>query len=423
MTAVAEALSTLLPPDALDPEGVEAPGPGRPPEAVVRPSTTDEVATVMAWATREGVGVLPLAAGRRARPVSGEGRWVALSTTRLSGVQEYEAANLTLTAGAGTPFSAVTAALAENRQWAPFDPPHAPERSVGGLVAAADPGPLRMGYGDVRHHVLGMTVVTGDGRILGLGGRVVKNVAGYDVLKAVVGSRGTLAVVTSVCLRAFPRPQVDRVLILEGASVEELLEPALEVGTAPVLPVSCVIVDALEVDAGAAGPSTGRGAGPALVVRLHGAAETVDDDQRRLEEHVGASFATVGDGAVDDRARDVLDAVRDRAADHPVVIQASAVPSRLGDLLSALSALDAEALVVDSYGGIVRLGASGTEAERVADVRRRIEAVGGAMRLTSALPALDTWDGTTPPTDGERALVDRLREAFDPGGALWPARP
>lgn len=416
MTAVADALSTLLPSDALDTEGLAAPALGRPPETVVRPSSADEVATLMEWATREGVGVLPMASGRRVRPVAREGRYVALSADRLSGIEEYEAANLTLTAGGGTPFEGVAAALAENRQWAPFDPPHAPERSLGGLVAAADPGPLRMGYGDVRHHVLGMTVVTGDGRILRLGGRVVKNVAGYDVLKAVVGSRGTLAVIASVCLRAFPRPQVDRVLVVEGGSVEELLEPALAVGTAPILPVSCVLVDGLEAGDG----------GPALLVRLHGARETVDEDQRRLEDHVGTSFATFLDtesgGGAGARTPSVLEAVRDRAVDHDVVIHASALPSRLADVLSALAAFDAEAVVVDSYDGFVRLGTSTAEAGLLSEARRTIEDLGGAIRVESTRAEIDASAGSTPPSEGERALIGRLREAFDPGGVLWPAR-
>lgn len=431
MTAAADALSALLPSDALGEAGRAAPALGRPPETVVRPASTDEVATLMDWATRQRVGVLPMASGRRARPVAREGRYVALCADRLSGIEEYEAANLTLTAGAGTPFGSVAAALAENSQWAPFDPPGAPGRSLGGLVAAADHGPLKMGYGDVRHHVLGMTVVTGDGRTLELGGRVVKNVAGYDVLKAVVGSRGTLAVVTSVCLRAFPRPQVDRVLVLEGGSVEELLEPALEVGTAPILPVSCVIVDeSASGPAGGASSSTdaadavGRGggpvgrseSGPTLLVRLHGAEETVDDDQRRLEAHVGTRFRTLSEPT------SVVEGVRDRAADHDVVINASVLPSRLSDALSALAPFGAEAAVVDSYDGFVRLGASAVEAGLLADVRREIEALGGATRVESSAPDVDASAGSTTPSDAERVLIGRLQEAFDPGGVLWPAR-
>src|SRR5680860_1056589 len=104
-----------------------------------------------------------------------------LSTARMSGVEIYEPADLTLTAGAGTPLRELAEALAPHDQWLPFDPPDADGRTLGGLVAAGLSGPLAAGYGPLRNHVLGATVVCGDGRVLRLGGRVVKNVAGFDL--------------------------------------------------------------------------------------------------------------------------------------------------------------------------------------------------------------------------------------------------
>lgn len=405
---VVDVLSGILPAAALDTESSVAgaaavPAPGRPPEAVVRPGTTGEVATLLEWAAREDRGVLPMASGRRLRPVRGGGAYVALATDRLSGIEQYEAADLTLTAGAGTPLSTVADALAENGQWAPFDPAHVDGRSLGGLVATGDSGPLWMGYGALRHHVLGMTVVSGDGRTLDLGGRVVKNVAGYDVLKAVVGSRGTLAVVTSVCLRAFPLPPVDRLLVHTGTSVNQLLDAALAVGTAPVLPVSCVVVDRLEAVGGRA----------ALLVRLHGAEATVDADRKSLEAHVGVSFDEVG--ALDTTV------IRDHAADGAATVTASCLPSRLPDLLAALEALQPRAMLVDSYGSLVRVDASATPAEAIAEVRRAVEGLGGALRTFAPGTDHDAV-GDTPPSAGEVELIRRLREAFDPQEVLWPAR-
>lgn len=400
----AEALASILPASAVVSDVTDARKGGRRPEAVVRPASPDEVATLMAWANREGVGVLPVASGRRARPVRGDGRYVVLESGGMSGITEYEAADLTLTAGAGTPFAEVTAALAEHSQWAPFDPPLAPGRSLGGLVSAGLSGPLHMGYGDLRNHVLGMTVVTGDGRVLRLGGRVVKNVAGFDVLKAVVGSRGTLAVITSVVLRAFPIPLVDRVLVLDGESVQELLAVALEVGTAPILPVSSVVVDALaEV-----------GGRPALIVRLHGALETVDADQARLEDHIGRTFR--GGSDVD------LGRVRDRAGAGEVLVTVSARPSRLGEVLDALNGLDPAELLLDSYGGRVRILTPVTTPETFHRARELVESAGGAMRVAAPSMAGQAAGLGSRPSAGEVALIAGLRNAFDPGEVLWPAR-
>ena len=383
------------------------------PEAVLYPESDAEAAAVMRWASRSGVGVLPLASGSRLRPsASGDDgrRWVAMRTTRLSGIEVYEAADLTLTAGAGTPLAELDAALRSHRQWAPFDPPHVLDRTLGGLVADGSSGPLWAGYGQLRNHVLGMTVVTGDGRILRLGGRVVKNVAGFDLLKPMTGSRGVLALMAAVTLRVFPVPVEDLLLVARGASVEALLPHALRAGTAPVLPVSCVLAD---VD------------GPLLVIRLHGAPATVAADRATIESHVGRALeahSAAGDDASPGAARDLLRRVRDGATDGPFVLEASARPSRLPELLRATGALRSSALVVDSYAGNVRLSGDFPGERTLAGVVEKIRTLGGASRVVAAPPEANGTGGGGAPDGPERALVEGLRGAFDPEGVLWPAR-
>jgi glycolate oxidase FAD binding subunit len=417
VSATMRALADLLPADALSGAATDVGrGParasaaaGRPPESVVRPGSTGEVAALMSWASREGVGVLAVGSGARAVPVSDDRPYVLLSTARLTGIDIYEAADLTLTAGAGTPFRTIAEALGAQEQWAPFDPPFVLERTLGGLVASGQSGPLWMGYGEVRNHVLGATVVTGDGRTLRLGGRVVKNVAGYDLLKAVVGSRGTLAVITSVCIRAFPRPAVDRLLVARGDSLDALADLAVAVGTAPVMPVSSVLVD--EVAALPGGPRAA-----ALLVRLHGAEATVEADRATLQAHLGRDLENV------DAAASVLEEVRDRGADGPVVIEASARPSRLRSLLTALEALGAEALVLDTYAGRARLGGRTLDPGAFTRAKEAVERLGGALRVVRA-PDRDAaaLRGSAPSAD-EARLTMRLRSSFDPQDTLWPGR-
>lgn len=373
------------------------------PEAVLHPESTGEAAAIMRWASVEGVGVLPLASGARLRPRPGDatGRWVVLRTDRLSEIEEYEAADLTLTAGAGTPMARIDSALRANGQWAPFDPPLVLERSLGGLVADAASGPLWTGYGELRNHVLGATVVTGDGRVLRLGGRVVKNVAGFDLLKPMTGSRGSLAVMTAVTLRAFPVPGVDQLLTVRGASVGELLPLALRTGTAPVLPVSCLVTDAGD---------------PTLVVRLHGAPSTVAADRGTIESHVGVSFEVeTADGAAELLAR-----ARDHAM-GAVVVEASARPSRVASLLTAAEALVPSGTVIDGYGGRVRLALRSVSEEALRSFTAQVEKLGGAVGIVRATPPSLSAAASVPSPD-EAALVDRLRHAFDPEGVLWPAR-
>jgi glycolate oxidase FAD binding subunit len=377
------------------------------PECIAHPSTTDEVARLLAWATAEGIGVVPVSSGARVRfgatrPEWSEARWIALSTDRLSGVEIYEAADLTITAGAGTPMATIDAELRRAGQWLPFDPPLVLQRSLGGLVADGASGPMWMGYGELRNHVLGMTVVTGDGRVLRLGGRVVKNVAGFDLVKPMTGSRGTLAVITSACLRTFPEPVEDRLLLLRAPTVGDLLEVASAVGTAPVLPVSSVIVD---------------GAEPGLLVRLHGAPATVDSDQRTLETHVGRAF-DVPSAA---EASAMIEDARDRGAALPVSLEVSVLPSNLAPAWAATSAAGAVDTVVDTYGGRLRAGFRTPDATDLAGLTRAVEAVGGVVRVVRGRGAPTSASSALSPA--EVRLTEGLFHAFDPEGVFWPTRP
>lgn len=406
-------LADILPADALEAaeEGAVRLGHLGSPESVVRPASVDEVVRVMHWANREKVGVLPLRSGRHTGPVTRSGpdggRWIALCTARLAGIEIYEAADLTFTAGAGTPMRDLDATLRANGQWAPFDPPYVLDRSLGGLVATASCGPLAAGYGELRNHVLGMTVVTGDGRVLRLGGRVVKNVAGFDLIKPMTGSRGSLAVMTSICLRAFPVPQHDLVLMLAAPSAQELAKAAVAVVTAPVMPVATVLVDRLEAAGGAA----------ALLVRLNGATDAVHADRRTIEQHVGRSFE-----ALDPSARDaVLEASRDHAGWAAVRLLASASPSRLTDLLNAIRMAGPASFTVDPYPSIARIAFEMAHPDTLSALTRAVESIGGAVRVEHALDVGLRQEGSQPTPD-ETRLVERLRTAFDPEEVLWPAR-
>jgi FAD/FMN-containing dehydrogenase len=397
---------------------------GHEPEAVVRPGSADEVASVMAWASAEGVGVVPAGSGRRLRPRTVDGPFVVLTTERLFGIEIYEPADLTLTAGAGTTVRDIDERLRPNRQWLPFDPPDVLDRTLGGLVAMGDSGPLWTGYGALRNHVLGMTVVTGDARILRLGGRVVKNVAGFDLLKPMVGSRGRLAVITSVCLRAFPLPTVDRALVLRAPRAAELVPAALAVGTAPVLPASSV----LHVDYPPGGAGAGGSSGATLTVRLHGVEATVEADRATLEARVGRAFE-VGD-AVDAGTRSgVADATGGATATgggttatgnaEGATLVASFLPSRLADAVAAIERSGARSTVVDTYAASARVDFTETDAGRLDALRSAIEGIGGALRVERAGAGAGDGAAALAGQHSPSGLESRLLDVFDPKGVLW----
>jgi len=380
------------------------------PEAVVHPTSTEEVAATMRLASAHGVGVVVVASGARLRAFDQiERPFLVLCTDRLTGIEIYEPADLTLTAKAGTPVAALAKELHANRQWLPYDPPHVERRSIGGLVATGESGALWMGYGELRNHVLGLTLVTGDGRTLALGGRVVKNVAGFDLVKPIVGSRGRFGVITSVCVRAFPETTCERVLELRAVSASALLPAARAVGTAPVMPVSCVLISGLGGEAGAR-----------LLVRLHGAEATVEADRRTLGRHAGVDFELAPDGGA------VLSAARDHAAESDLVLGISVLPSKLSEAFAALGELlDGRPVHADTYRGSIRVSAHEDDVPRVARLRARVEALGGTLGVRVARGherSVDAKGLASSVPAPAASLTKSMEQVFDPKGALWPSR-
>lgn len=175
-------------------------------EQIQAPASADEVAACLRAAAIQGQPVYPVGGGTWldfGLPASETG--VALSTAALNTVIDYPARDLTITVGAGITLETLSATLATENQWLPLDPPAAAEATLGGLIATNANGPRRLGFGTVRDYVIGISAVDGAGRPFQAGGRVVKNVAGYDFCKLLTGSLGTLAVVTQVTLRLRPR--------------------------------------------------------------------------------------------------------------------------------------------------------------------------------------------------------------------------
>lgn len=177
----------------------------------MRPETEAEVAGLI----RAARGPLSIIGGGT-RLLPGEGQGTRLSTAALTGVTLYEPAALTLVARAGTPLAEIEALLASERQRLAFEPPPAAGSTIGGVIAANASGPRRVKDGAARDSLLGVRFVDGSGEIVSNGGRVMKNVTGYDLVKLMAGSRGTLGVLTEVSLKTQPIPPANLTLALPG---------------------------------------------------------------------------------------------------------------------------------------------------------------------------------------------------------------
>jgi len=209
---------------------------GRAPRWVVAPGSAEEVARCLALASARGLAVAPAGGGTR-RHWGNPPRAldVVLSLRRLDRVLAHERADLTISVEAGVTLGAIARQLGPVRQFLALDPPRAAGSTVGGIIATAASGPYRARYGTIRDLLLGVTVVLADGRLAKAGGRVVKNVTGYDMPKLHVGALGTLGVIVAAHLRLHARPAEEASWRVGFGSAEAALEAALGIMDAPVV--------------------------------------------------------------------------------------------------------------------------------------------------------------------------------------------
>ena len=394
---------------------------GAPARAVVFPASVEETQAVVCVANETGTRLLP--AGRASW--LGAGGWagadqaIVVSTERMDEVRHYEPADLTLSAGAGLGWTELSRVLRPNGQWLAVDAPGVGFGTVGGAVACGVSGPLQGRYGAARDNVLGLEVVTGGGRILRIGGRVVKNVAGYDLVRLFTGSRGSLGVITSVSVRLYPRAESDVTLRFGGGAVE-VVAMARAVCTSP-LPVAAVEVDGGTVDEGAgsaeADPMT-------LTVRLLGGPDEVDEVCSRLAACVRAEPRAVlrdGDSEAfhDDRMGWEADAM--------VVARLTALPDKLGRVLErarGIAAVMGGETAADALRGVVRVKGSPAPhrvdalTEELLRSRVAMEEAGGTLTLSDAPGEVGARAGWSGGVGDDGGLGARIKALFDPNAIL-----
>jgi glycolate oxidase FAD binding subunit len=180
---------------------------GKIPNCVVYPPTAEQVAAVLRWAAEHNLAVIPCRNGTKLSTGNPPRRYdLALSLKELNQVWHYEPADLTISVEPGMKLGDFQRFVGRDGLWLPLDPRGGARASIGGIIATNAAGPLRQGFGGPRDMVLGLKIATTDGKIVKTGGRVVKNVAGYDLGKLLIGSYGTLGVIVEASLKLYPRP-------------------------------------------------------------------------------------------------------------------------------------------------------------------------------------------------------------------------
>jgi glycolate oxidase FAD binding subunit len=214
----------------------------RKPAVLCIPDAAEKLATALRLCDAAEAAVIPWGGGT-AMAVGNPPREcdVVIALNRLNRLLEHDDANLTTTVEAGMSLAQLQGITARQNQFAPFDPPHAERATIGGIIAANLNGPRRMSHGSVRDLVTGMKVVLASGEQIKAGGKVVKNVAGYDMCKLFVGSLGTLGIITEVTLRTAPVPERAATLLASG-TLSQVLRVSEQISRSPLLPAAVVIL-------------------------------------------------------------------------------------------------------------------------------------------------------------------------------------
>ena len=201
---------------------------GREPQKVVFPESIEQVSAVLRAAGEQHLAVVPVGHGAFLHNGGVPRRYdLALSSQRLDRIVDYQPTDMTVTVEAGMTLARLQDVLGENGQWLPVDPPLPEQATVGGIIAANLSGPTRLSQGTIRDFLIGLKVVQANGAVIKGGGRVVKNVAGYDLPKLYCGSLGTLGVIVEATFKVRPRPEAQAVLLLRFSSAEQAMELVL----------------------------------------------------------------------------------------------------------------------------------------------------------------------------------------------------
>jgi glycolate oxidase FAD binding subunit len=416
---------------------------GRTPEAVVFPGSKDEIAAILAVAAEEAVPVLPSGGGTKLGIGAPPPRLgVVLGLRRLNRIIEHEPGDLTATVEAGITLAELQAALGRRGQWLSLDPPWPERATVGGILASNASGPRRHLYGTARDLLIGVTVVGADGAIVRGGGKVVKNVAGYDLPKLFIGSFGTLGVIAEATVKLRPRPDADRLVVAHFAHVKEAAHAARAVMASDLVPAALELLDGRALRASGLGSAEERAraapdAGGGLLIGVDGIAEQVEwqcAEVRRLLGPLGLAEVRALDGAERDEAwRALGDLGRSGVADVAGVMKWGVLPTQLADLFAHGAAIAQRnglraALAAHAGVGIVTAVLSGGAAEPNAVVATLTEwraMVGGAggHALVEWAPLavkerLAVWDTPGP----EVRIMKGIKERLDPRGILNPGR-
>jgi len=415
------------------------------PRVATFPNNADAISKLLVFANRSGLSVVPRGSGTK-MDLGGVPRTVdvVLSLLNLNNVIEYEPDDLVVTAQAGLKLAELQKTLAKNGQRLPLDPPYSDETTLGGIISSNSSGPMRYRYGSCRDLLLGLKVVSGSGAITRSGGKVVKDVAGYDLKKLYIGALGTLGIITELTLRLCPLPESERTFIAAFSDMRDAANYVDRVLGSNLLPYA---VDALN-------QSAAKAVADEADVRLGESKYTLVVGFGDVNESVKKQLATIEElarssGAIEKillegyLQESMWNAIRNlsrllgRGNPNLIGLKACVPISRGLETFQVLEHLAAERGFTCAASSHVGNGidhfflstergrqtpTSNDLAELITKARHLTSQMGG-MLIAEKCPVevkelVDVWDATRADVQFMRAIKSRL----DPGGILSPGR-
>lgn len=398
-----------------------------------RPASQDELRETVLQAVQAKTPIYPAGgdtAQRHGMAISRSG--VRLDMAGLSRVVDYPDRDMTITVEAGMTIAELQRSLARHGQRIPVDVPQADRATVGGVVARASSGPRRYGYGTIRDYVIGITAVDGHGTLFHGGGRVVKNVAGYDFCKLLVGSLGTLAVITQVTFKVRPLAEASAFVTCEIPSFSRGEEILAALVSSEATPAAIeVLFGPIWKDDALLGSQDPKGVGR-IVVGLEGTRSEVAYMVEQLSEEwhqLGVAHLQTIPPDMADRVWERLTVFSSMEIESPVALMFHVLPRHVGDLCEKIAAADSKASVLAHAGnGTVLARMDGATPDKmlhllVQEMLPAAVAAGGTVQVYSCPVPQDftrsvMWGA--PPNDVRCQLA--VKEKFDPHNLLNPGR-
>jgi glycolate dehydrogenase FAD-binding subunit len=383
------------------------------PRVVLEPVSEQQVAGALRFANDAGLGVIPRGGGTKLSWGNPPARAdVILSTARLDKIIEHPWADLTISVEAGCTIQKLQSALAQHGQRLALDPLWPAHATIGGVLSTNDSGSLRLRFGALRDLIIGVTLALPDGTLASSGGKVVKNVAGYDLHKLVTGALGTLAVITRAIFRLHPLPKNAKTLTISGCNLEEMQRLILGVQD------SKLAHTALQA-------RIARDAEPVVDILFEGTEAGIAAQESRLRELARPARATEAPGSVWSAAQALWGSGNSSAASIAKIVTLPASIASATETVQRITAAHKThwKLTMQATGmGWLRLeGSSENLHAALSDLRFELEHSGGSLVVLhhpSEMRHLDAWG-----TPGDSLpLMRAVKNQFDPKNTLNPGR-